>query len=198
MKKIIAISALVCILAIPKGYGQAESYFSLQYPISFATGDLADYISQVSFRGMAFEFRIGITDNIMAGADVAWNVFYERKPFDTYTAGTETVSGVQFRYQNEVPLMASLEYLFMVENELNPYIGMGIGTMYTERATDMGLYRLLENPWHFAIKPEVGILYELNYQTAVKLAAKYYMGFASGDLETQGYISLCAGLSIYF
>ena len=30
----------------------------------------------------------------------------------------------------------------MPDNALKPYVGLGIGTMYSERATDMNLYRL--------------------------------------------------------
>ena len=64
------------------------------------------------------------------------------------------------------------------------------------RATDMGLWRLEQNPWQFAIKPEVGFLYELSYGTSLKVAAKYYHGFAAGDLdEAQGYFSITAGLA---
>jgi len=46
----------------------------------------------------------------------------------------------------------------------------------------MGLWRLEEKAWHFALKPEIGLLYQLNPGTALKITGKYYVGFAAGDL----------------
>lgn len=45
----------------------------------------------------------------MVGVDAGWNVFYEKKDYDTYTGGTESLSGIQYRYQNSVPLLASAD-----------------------------------------------------------------------------------------
>ena len=195
MKKIIGITIICFILAIAKSHGQQESYISINYAMSFATGELGDYISAASFRGAVFEYRMSVTDNILIGADVAWNVFYEKKSYDTYSSGTESLSGIQYRYQNAVPIMVTGEYLFMADNALKPYIGFGIGTMYSERSTEMGLYLIKENPWHFAIKPELGFFYGISYSSSIKISAKYYSGFSSGSLDNQGYFSICVGMA---
>ncbi len=52
-----------------------------------------------------------------------------------------------------------------------------------------------ENPWHFALKPEVGLLWEILYSTMFKVAGKYYYGLKSGDLENQGYFSISVGFA---
>ena len=67
--------------------------------------------------------------------------------------------------------------------------------MYSERVVDMGMFRKEKNHWHFAIKPEIGLLMEISYSTALKLSAKYYNGFSSGDLENQGYFSIGIGFA---
>ncbi len=85
--------------------------------------------------------------------------------------------------------------MIATDKPLKPYIGLGIGTLYSERSTDMNLYRLKQNPWHFAIKPEVGLLYEMSYDVSFKIAAKYYNGFQAGDLTTQGYFSISGGFA---
>jgi outer membrane protein len=109
-----------------------------------------------------------------------------------------TLSGKQYRYQNQVPLLVSADYIFTRDNAVKPYAGLGLGTMYSERATDMGTWRLLENPWHFALKPEIGLMYDMSPGTAFKLSARYYTGFGSGDLETQSYFTISAGFAFKF
>jgi hypothetical protein len=195
MKKIIFLTIFCSLLVTSKSFGQQESYISIQYAVSFGTGDLSDYISAVSWRGFLMEYRAAVKNNLLAGVDAGWNVFYEKKDYDTYTVGTESLSGVQFRYQNSVPILASFDYLISSENALKPYIGVGIGTIFSERATDMNLYRLEEKTWQFALKGELGILYEISYNASVKFAAKYYTGFKTNTLDTQGYVSLSLGMA---
>jgi outer membrane protein W len=195
MKKIIILAICFTLLTATRVYSQQESYLSINYAVSFAVGDMGDYISAVSWRGAQIEYRAAIKDNLLAGVDLGWNVFYQKKDYDTYTVGTESLSGVQFRYQNEVPILASFDYLISSDKSLKPYVGLGIGTIYSERNTQMNLYYLEENSWQFAMKGELGLLYELSYHTSLKVAAKYYNGFKTGTLNNQGYFSISAGMA---
>lgn len=195
MKKIIFLMIFGALLGTTKSFGQQDSYMSVQYSVSFGTGDMSEYISKTSWRGILLEYRGYVSSQVFAGVDVGWNVFYEKKDYDTYTQGTESLSGIQFRYQNQVPILATLDYLFMNDSEIRPYIGLGIGTMYSERATDMNLYRLKQNSWQFAVKGEVGLLYEVSYSSSIKLAAKYYNGFKTGKMENQGFFSINLGMA---
>lgn len=196
MKKYIVIAVFGLLVISQNAYCQQPSYMSIQYSMGFGSGDLADYISAPSFRGALIEYRSAIKDNLLVGFDLGWNVFYEQKDYDSYTSGTETLSGIQYRTQNEIPILVSAEYLLSYDQPLKPYVGLGIGTMYTERSTDMGQWRVMENPWHFAMKPEVGFLYEMSYSSSFKVAAKYYTGFKSGELDaSQSYWSISAGIA---
>ena len=194
MKKIIALVIFCSFVSMTSVFSQAENHISIQYDMSFGTGDLGDYISAGRFRGASAQYRYAATDNILVGIDAAWNVFYEKKDYDSYTSGTMTLSGVQYRYQNQVPLLVAVDYVFSPDKDFQPYIGLGIGTMYSERNTTMGIWVLEENPWQFAIKPEVGLLYNFSFGSALKLGFKYYTGFG-GDLGTQGYFTISAGFA---
>jgi opacity protein-like surface antigen len=156
MKKIIVIAIFCSFMGITSVFSQAENHISFQYDMSFGTGDLGEYITAPSFRGFSAQYRYAVTHNILIGMDVAWNVFYEKRDYDSYTSGTITVSGVQYRYQNEVPILVSVDYVFMPDKEFQPYLGLGIGTIYSERNTSMGIWYVEENPWQFALKPEAG------------------------------------------
>jgi outer membrane protein len=195
MKKILFLTIVCSFLLTSKSYGQVESYISAKYAVSFGTGDMGDYISKASWRGFLMEYRGAVRSNLLVGVDVGWNVFYEKKAKDTYSEGTVSLTGVQYRYQNEVPILVSADYVFMSDGPVKPYVGLGIGTLWSERATDMNLYRLTENTWHFAMKGELGLLYDISYTTAVKFAAKYYNGLKTNTLESQGYFSLSLGMA---
>lgn len=195
MKKVVFLIIFCSSLLSTKSFSQQESYISVQYGVSFGTGDMSDFIAKVSWRGFLLEYRSALNDHLLAGVDAGWNVFYEKKNQDSYTVGTVTLSGVQYRYQNSVPLLATVDYLISSDKALKPYVGLGIGTIYNERATDMNLYRLTEDTWQFALKGELGLLYELNYTASIKLAAKYYSGFKTNTLDNQGYFSISLGMA---
>ena len=195
MKKIIFLTIFCSLLFTTRGYSQQNDYISFNYAVSFGTGDLGDYISQTSWRGALFEYRGSITTNLMAGLDIGWNVFYEKKDYDTYTLGNEALSGIQYRYQNVVPILFAADYLILSEGDFKPYVGLGIGTMYSERSTDMNLYRWQQKTWQFALKGEIGLLYQVSYSSSIKFAAKYYAGFKTSTLDNQSYISLSLGMA---
>jgi outer membrane protein len=113
--------------------------------------------------------------------------------YDTYSIESLSLTGVQYHYNNILPTLVSGEHTLNLESPLKPYVNLGIGTMYDIRTTDMGLWRVEERAWHFALTPEIGFLYELNPAAALKLCGKYYVGFAAGGLETQSYFALSAG-----
>jgi hypothetical protein len=195
MKKIIFLMIFSSLLLSTKSYGQYDSYMSVQYSVSFGMGDQGDFISQASWRGVLLEYRSEVTANLVLGVDVGWNVFYEKKDYDTYTVGTESLSGIQYRYQNQVPILGTIDYKFFPDNALRPYVGLGIGTLYSGRSTEMNLYRMVENTWQFALKGEVGLLYEVSYTSSVKLAVKYYNGFKTSTLDDQGFLSINLGMA---
>lgn len=197
MKKVIYISIVLCLL-IP-GIIQAQGgYTAIQYVVSFGSGDLGDYISKTSFRGAVFEYQRNISKNVSAGVELGWNTFYEKKDYDTYTFESASLSGIQYRYSNSFPILVTAEYNLKPDDMLKPYANFGIGTMYTKRNTDMGMWTLEEKAWHFALKPEIGMLLEVKPGAAFKIAAKYYVGFKSGDLETQSYFSISGGFAFLF
>ena len=197
MKKIIILIAIVTLIVPFTAFAQG-GYMSVEYVVGFPTGDLGEYIGSTSFRGAVIEYQKYLKNNLSVGVETGWSAFYERKDYDTYSEENVSVSGIQYRYSSQLPILISAEYNFRPEATLKPYANFGLGTMYSRRDTDMGLWYVREEAWHFALKPEVGIMYELNLNSSFNLSAKYYTGLASGDLETQSYLALGAGFVFLF
>ena len=173
---------------------QAQSKTSLTYGMGFGMGDLGDFISKASFRGANVDFRQMTNDKMGVGFSIGWNVFYEEKSYDTYTFENQSLSGKQYRYSNHVPMLASFDYYLTAGQRVNPFIGLGTGVMYTRRNTDMNLYTVEQDAWNFTLQPQIGIEIDNNVSSSFTIIAKYYNGFAAGDLDkNQSYLSLNIG-----
>lgn len=192
MKNIFLIAAFALMVFV--GSAHAQSYSTTSYSVGIPTGNFGEYISNVSFRGIAFDYRKMVNSNVGIGFSTSWNVFFEEKAYDTFTIDNRSLSGKQFRYGNTVPLLFAADYFFSPEERLNPYIGLGIGTIYNNRYTDMGIYRFERDAWNFAITPQVGMFYKVGTNAGVSLAMKYNYGFEAGELSgTQSYLSINLG-----
>ena len=172
-----------------------NSLMSWQYSMGFATGDLHDYVAPVSFRGITYNYNWMVETGASVGLEIGWNVFYEKKPYDTYSRGDWDYSGKQYRYSNNVPLLFNIGYYINPDDAVTPFAGFGIGTMYSERKTSMGAYTFTSDGWHFELKPELGLMYNTE-GASLALSGKYYYGFKAGDLPAEGYFTINLGIVI--
>jgi len=185
MKKILFLS--LALLTLQLVYGQ-RGYTSLTYSIGLPTGSLSEYIDDVSYRGMTAEFYWHVKKSLDAGLEVGWNVFYSKEDSKAYTSETASISGVQFRYTNAVPILAAARWRLMTGN-LEPYVGAGVGTSSINRSTDFGLYRISNNSWQFCVRPEAGIMFKLGDTFGATAGIKYYANFENDKLEGQTYFT---------
>ena len=190
MKKIFTI-AIITVLGI-SAYGQT-SITALSYSMGFGTGDMHDYISKASFRGFTIDYRKLVQTNVGVGVDIGWNVFYEEKPYDTYEYKDITYSAKQWRYSNHWPMLVAADYYMNPGEQISAFAGLGLGTMYTLQNTDMGSYTFEKDAWHFALRPELGVLIQPSPGVGIMLASKYYYGFKAGDLPAQGFVTINVG-----
>ena len=176
-------------------YAQYGASFVLSYPMSMPLGDLSDYNSKTSFRGFSMELNKRAKPNLEVGLEIGWNVFYEKAADKVYEKETVSISGTQHRYTNSVPMIAGVKYYKETSNsKVEPFVGVGLGTLYVDRSTDFGLYRIATTTWQFCIRPEIGIHFKGNQGVGGFAAVKYYGAFGTSDLDGQSYVSLNLGL----
>lgn len=191
MKKIIlSVTAFCCIQVL-----NAQLKVAVSYPISFSSGDLNEFIGETSFRGIGMEFYKMVKPNLGIGVETGWSVFYEKVAEKTYTEGTASLTGTQYRYANVVPILATGKFFKTGSGRATPYAGLGIGTLYVNRYTDLGLYRFTNETWQFCLRPEIGVaINTASGAPGVIVAAKYFSGFSNDDLDGQSYIGLHIGI----
>jgi len=175
-------------------FAQHHGIFIVSYPVAFPMGDLSDYINKTSFRGINMEWGKEVKDNVIAEIETGWNVFYNREPDAVYKQGSASISGVQYRYTNSVPILAGAKWVLKSHNNLVPYAGLALGTMYSDRSTDFGLYRISTDAWQFCVRPELGITFKSRNGPSLLLGAKYYAAFNSNDLDGQSFFTVNLGV----
>jgi outer membrane protein W len=193
MKKIILSIALFCFVNIM----HSQNSFSVAYSIGIPTGDLGDYIENTSFRGAIIEFQSFVKPNVGIGISAGMNTFYAEKNYATYTVDNVSISGKQWRYSNHVPILLNANYYFKPAQKTNPFLGLGLGAMYSRRNTDMYIYTIEEKAWNFDIQPTLGLLIKTDKFSTLNISARYNFGLQSGNelKEDQSYLSLNLGFT---
>lgn len=191
---------IMILLGICTGtFVMAQSNFSVTYAIGIPTGDIQSFSSDVSFRGIALDYRYSFQPNLAVGFMLGMNTFYTELPKDTYTLENVSLTGKQYRYSNHLPMLATLTYYLNAEGDIKPFATLGVGTMYSRRNTDMNLYTIELDAWNFVLQPEVGLEFRNFDSVGFVLSAKYLHGFSAGNElpDAQTYLAINIGFCFY-
>jgi len=192
MKRII----LTLLIGISATAAVAQHSVEFAYSIGFGTGDLGDFISKPSFRGITVDYRHMFNSNMAVGFNAGWNTFYAEESSKTYTLENQSLTGKQYRYSNHLPMLVTYTYFLSPDEFISPYAAFGLGTMYARRNTDMNLYTLEQEGWPFVLQPEIGIHFKTSDGLGTVVNLKYLHGFEAGDFNAaQSYLTLNIGFS---
>jgi len=180
MRTSIMIIVLAALFILP-AKAQQDYYFTLNYSMAAGLGDQSDYIGNFSWRGVSAEPMWMLNFQIGIGAYFSWNVFYE-KLSGTFVNDSQTITGTQARYINAFPMLAEGRYHLGEPYGIRPYIGLGVGAFRNRQRTEMGIFAIENNTWHFGISPNAGVLIPVGYQdTAIHLGLRYNKPFNNND-----------------
>jgi outer membrane protein W len=185
MKKLIIIIAVFISTA---SFAQ-QSFWSFNYHMSFGMGEQSDYIADASFRGWGADGRAFLTQNISVGGSFSWEVFDQiyrdlppRQLTDVTGNVNGSITGVEYRFLNTLPIMANAHYYLGTDGSIRPYFGLGLGTAYTEQRTDIGLISITAKGWGFAVQPEIGAMIPFGLSGGgVNVAGKFRYTTKAGD-----------------
>jgi hypothetical protein len=172
-----------------------DSTFGIAWGISLPTGDTADYISKVSFRGASVEWRNFYQRDAAYGLNVGWNVFNKEEDGTTFF-DNGAVTGKSWNYINAVPVYGSWFKYFSADKRSSRFFaGINAGGAWINRRTDVGLVRFEEDNWHFAVAPEVG--FNLPWDSFLGyVSARYHYAFKAGNMEAQQYLEFKIGFGL--
>ena len=194
MKKTLLYIAFV--LATTVSYGQS-SIFHLTYDTGLPLGELADYTSNFSGRGMSFNGRGFVSENFAIGGSFSWQVFREKTDDLIRFSDGDTefdVSGVQVRYVNSLPMLVTFHYYSGFDGEVRPYFGLGTGAYRMLQRLEIGLVAFESNTWNYGLAPEVGVYIPVGLgNTGFNLGARYHYILSAKDSPTYQYVNLYVG-----
>ena len=173
----------------------------INYKMAVPFGDEHDFIQKMSFRGISVDYYYFLTEHFAIGASVEWNTLYKHFGDETghflMDGEKVTITGDQFRYLNVVPILASARYYFTGENTaIRPYVGIGIGTNWTERRLEVGDLVAKEKGWQFACAPEIGIMIPFGECVGMNMGAQYRYSVNASGLPALQDLGIKVGLSL--
>lgn len=192
MKYILAI-VLVCMLV--SGAQAQRSLFGITYDVSIPLGDMSDYIDKTSWRGFGLEGRWFYRPQITFGLDWAWHTFHMQSD-ETIEIENGAATGHQFRRIYASPILFTMHYYLQELDDRQPYniyAGLGIGTYWIEEKLDLGIVTITDSNWHFGLAPEVGLMYQVKYDTYFYFNCKYNYAFSTSGSIDYSFLGLNVG-----
>ena len=193
MKNLRTIFLLAVILLSVSYTSLAQGRFGLTYNTALPLGETADYIGKYSFRGFGLEARWEVASEWYAGFNASWNTFYESVS-GSFTEGTRTLTGTQYRYINAYPLYVTAFKGFGELGSFSPYAGIGVGGTKIDRRSEMGLWYTSENKWHFGLAPEIGTLIYTWGNFDILFSVRYNYAFKTGSAPAYSYLGINLGI----
>ena len=174
---------------------QAQDWFwGITYEVSAGTGETKDFVSGINFRNIAVDGRKQIGRNTSAGMHFGWNIITSQDDQVIQFNNATITGGAQIRYINAWPIYANAHYYFGRRNSVRPYIGANLGTIYEETRLDISTISVSDKTWHFAVAPEIGLIFPVDWHLKAHLSARYNYGFRASDRTVQ-YFTIGIGLA---
>jgi len=191
--RILTIAAAIGLIGSNLAHAQG-GYFIGRYQVGVPVGDTKDYIDKTSWAGLTMGYRYMPNSRFAIGGDLGWQTYNKQNTYDTYTRGTASLSGIQFRYQNMFEFSAQGEMVLNDGGDFRPYVGLGVGGLYVRRQTTFGLYEIEQDPCQFMVKPGLGFTYYLSDGTGLIVGTEFIAGFQDQELTGQSMVAINIGL----
>lgn len=158
-------------------YRPSQSLFLLNYEVSSPLGSFSDrFVSDTSWRGLSFESRSMIHPAVSAGFGFAFNRFEQTySNVSVATASGGVLSGPVYRYADQFALKA-LVHGYLLEGPLRPYLGLGIGGVWSYSHSQSADLASPDNGFDFILSPEAGLIFAMargGASAGLNLAVRY-------------------------
>lgn len=171
-----------------------RSLFSIGWDINTPLNN-KDFVSETSTYGSKIESRRFIRNNISIGAELSWCSLYEYTPVQTYQIENGAVTTDLFKYMYNVPFVVNSHYYLMPDKLVMPYVGLGLGAMYSEQDLYLNIHELSGSNWGFIVRPEAGAIVKFGSESNVaamigvryNYATNHESAFNIRNIQTLGF-----------
>ncbi len=154
--------------------------FFVGYEVTIPTN--TNYLTKTSWSGARFDYQRMINQNVSVGIGVSFNSFSQYFKEQTYQRpdGTGAVTSDMIRQIYTTPITASVHYYFQGK-VIKPYVGLGLGTEYSEQNAYLNIYSVSTKNWGFAVRPELGATTKFNEMVGGFVSVAYNYSTNSND-----------------
>ena len=177
----------------------ADDQFVLNWEMAIPSG--GNFINDNSYSGGRFDYKHFVDGgNLAVGASMGWNSYNEYNAPKLYERrdGSGAVYTDMVRHVYTLPIAVNA-YYFLFRRNIKPYIGLGLGTQYSEQKSYFNIYVISESNWGFLVKPEIGLQLEVNETFGIATYATYnYATNSSNEFNIDHLASINIGAGIYW
>ena len=177
-----------------EGFHYGQQLFVFNWEISGPVGGFKDnYISDWSLRGFSLEGRRKIHPKVSVGGSVSWNRWDQTNlnasaslPY-SQAGSNGVISGPVYRYADMFALRFLAHY-YLMEGPIQPYVGVGIGGVWTYAYQQVVDLTAAQNGFYFIVDPEIGVLVRLLQQgtSSLNLNVAFRYTYTTSDVGRQG------------
>lgn len=196
MKKIIILSLIILATT---GTAFSQTIFSIAYEPSTPLGDMKNFISPTTLRGLSASADWYLNKRLTVGGTLQWTGFYEKDERYTWNFEDGAVTATAWKEFYLISILANVKYYFNDDDGslFAPYVGLGVGTMYVDQNAQVGTYELDDKSWKFAIAPEVGTRLPLGLEKTwgLNFKIRYQMAFYNkNDINLLNFLNYSVGV----
>ena len=177
---LLAVALGVFLTAAPSE-AQTRWWSGFTYQVSMGQQDTELFSDNPSWRNFGLDFRALVQPRVSVGLYTGWHTF-DRRVDGTLSLGGVDVSGLQRRYANVFPLLATGHY-YLGSGRTRPFLGLGVGTYWIENKVEVGLSSITDSNWHLGLAPELGVILPIGRGPSTYLSVRYNHAFESGDFQ---------------
>src|SRR5438067_5072290 len=111
---------------------ERELQLDINYAIGIPSSSFkTDAVDKTSFRGWTANAMYNLSDKISIGLGIGYQDFYQKYPRAVYkTAEGGEVSAVITNSIQTIPVLAQVQYRFLPNGMVQPYVGVGAGANF--------------------------------------------------------------------
>jgi hypothetical protein len=175
-----------------------RSLVAFTYALSFPTGDLRDFVAEMTPRGFDYSAQAAIYRGLYVGGAASYTRFYRDEGRQTFARESSDVTATAYRSFTNVSLaMTSRYYLLAPDAPVRIFGGLRLGVALVEAKTTAADLSLVDSPAGLLLVPEAGATLRLTDALGIVVGYQYTFTTVSfRSSERASYHALQMGLQI--
>jgi hypothetical protein len=180
------------------GYHTPQTLYFINWEFTKPVGNFTNYIDNTSLKGISFEGRHFLRENVSLGLSFSWNRFDQTFGQETFDITNATVTGPVYRDLSMFAIRAIGHYYLLPGSNLRPYLGAGIGGSWDYAYQQSADLTRSQQNFDFIVSPELGLVYMMQRgsgNVGLNLAVRYtYTTATAGSVKDTQTIGGVLGL----